>query len=60
MAMGVVAFETPNPGALSRYLKHILWSFRKFLETSEVEESIEKWENPQSNFEISDEFMINP
>ena len=42
MAMGVGAFESPDPGAPSRYLKHILLSSRKFLEASEVEESIEK------------------
>ena len=30
MAMGVGAFESPDPGAPSRYLKHILLSSRKF------------------------------
>ena len=42
MAMVVSAFESLNPEAPSRYLKHILLSSRKFLEVSEVEESIEK------------------
>ena len=52
MAEGVGAFESPDLGAPSRYLKHILLSSRKNLEVSEVEESIEKWENFKSNFEI--------
>ena len=30
MAMGVGVFESPDPGAPSRYLKHILLSSRKF------------------------------
>ena len=42
MAMGVGAFESPDLGAPSRYLKHILLSSRNFLDASEVEESIEK------------------
>ena len=29
------------------------WALEKVLEVSEVEESIEKWENLKSNFEIS-------
>ena len=29
------------------------WALENFLEASEVEESIEKWENLKSNFEIS-------
>ena len=42
MDMGVDAFESPDPGAPSRYLKHILLSSRNFLEDSEAEQSIEK------------------
>ena len=42
MAMGVGALKSPNPGAPSRYLKHILLSSKNFLEASEVEESIQK------------------
>jgi len=42
MAMGVSVFEGHDPGAPPRYLKRILSSSRKFLEASEVEESIEK------------------
>ena len=42
LAMGVDAFESPDLGEPSRYLKHILLNSRKFLEASEVEESIEK------------------
>ena len=40
MAMGVGAFESPDPGAPSRYLKHILLRSRKIF--GEAEESIEK------------------
>ena len=54
MAMGVGAFESTDPGAPSKYLKNIyFWALEKLLEASEVEESIEKWENLKSNFKIS-------
>ena len=42
LTMGVGAFESPDLGAPSRYLKHILLSSRKILEASEVEGFIEK------------------
>ena len=42
MAMEVDALESPDLGAPSRYLKHILLSSRKTFRASEVEESIEK------------------
>jgi len=42
LAMGIGAFESPDLGAPSTYLKHILLSSRKILDASEVEESIEK------------------
>ena len=38
MAMEVDVLESPDLGAPSRYLKHILLNSRKILEASEVEE----------------------
>ena len=46
LAMGGGVFESPDLGEPSRYLKHMLLK-------SEVEESIKKWENLKSDFEIS-------
>ena len=53
MTTRVNAFESPNLGGPSRYLKHILSSSRKFLETSEVEEFSQNEQNLKSSFEIS-------
>ena len=56
LAMGVGAFESTYLGASSRYLKHILLNSRKFLEASEVEESIQKMRKSQikfGNFEMN-------
>ena len=60
MDMRVGAFKSPDPGAPSRYLKQYFWTLEKFLEASEVEESIEKRENFKSNFEISRWIFKNP
>ena len=53
MAMGVGAFESPDLGAPSRYLKH---TPKNFSQASEVEESIQKirriLKNSSRNFEI--------
>ena len=53
MAMGVGAFETLIQEHFLDTLNIYFWALEKFLEASEVEESIEKWENLKSNFEIS-------
>ena len=47
LAMGAGAFESPDLGAPSRYLKHILLNSRKILDSSEVEESIQKMRKSQ-------------
>ena len=53
MTARIGAFESPDLGGPSRYLKHILLSSRKFLGTSEVEEFSQNEQNLKSSFEIS-------
>ena len=50
LAMGVGAIESPDLGAPSRNLKHILLNSRNFLDASEVEESIQKMRKSQIKF----------
>ena len=50
LAMVAGAFESPDLGAPSRYLKYILLTLEKFLEVSEVEEVIQKMRKFQIKF----------
>ena len=59
---GYKAYHCTRPGDNDRggvsvfildTLNLYFWALGKFLEASEIEESIEKWENLKSNFEIS-------